>query len=323
MLWPFVRAAHDSAPELNLARQAGMNVRDLGDPVARIPSLLVRTLVRATIERTGDQALGLRAGECIESNDFGMMGLAARNSPNLRWALLCVARFIPLLDDDLEATLLEGREHFVWQLRNLAPRPLPAVNDFQLASALVGIRAFAGKHVTPLEVHVRHAAPTTAEGYKRLFSVPVRFNARENALIFDRRLLESPIASANVAMFPVFEEQASEELKHLPALEATRERLRLLLRRRLGSGDVDIVSIARELQTSASTLRRRLAEQGTTYRAVLDQVRRDLALARIVDSRIDVGELAFGLGFSTPSGFARAFRRWTGVAPLAYREQRL
>lgn len=300
-----------------------MNVRDLGAPAARIPTLAARTLLRATIERTGDEALGLHAAACIESNDFGMMGLAARNSPSLRHALECTARFIPLLDDDLEASLFEDHNRFVWQLRNLAPRPLSAVNDFQVASALMGIRRFAGASVTPLEVHVRHAAPTSVDAYKRMFDAPIRYNSRENALVFDRALLDRPVALANVALFPLFEEQASEELRHLPAFDATRDRLRLHLLRRLGDSDVDIVTIAKELNTSASTLRRRLAEQGTTFRDVLDEVRRDAALTRITDRRVDVGELAFSVGFSSPSAFARAFRRWTGTAPLAYREQRL
>jgi AraC-like DNA-binding protein len=92
-----------------------------------------------------------------------------------------------------------------------------------------------------------------------------------------------------------------------------------VLVRRLAEGDVGIVETARHLHMSAATLRRRLAEEGTTYRHLLEQSRCKLALELIEHRHVAIGEIAFLLGFSSQSAFGKAFRRWMGASPLEYR----
>lgn len=319
MLWPFARLAGDYEREVGIAKEAGWDIEKLADPDARIPTLLARKLVLATIEKTNDPALGIHAGERIESADFGVMGLATRNCPNVRSSLLCIARYTKLLDDNIEGVLVEERDRAVWQIRNLVPRPLAAVNDFQVTSAVVANRHYVGRVVLPIEVHVRHDRPSYAAEYARVFGAPVRFNAAHNAVVFPRSLLDEPVLSANADFFAVFDDQAQRALERLSQAQGVRARVQQILAKRLAEGTSDVESMASELHMSASTLRRRLSEENTTYSELLEQVRRELAMHHIHDRRLAVGEIAFLLGFGSQSAFGRAFRRWAGTSPLAFR----
>lgn len=321
MLWPFARLAGDYEVELGIVKDAGWDIVKLGDPDGRIPTLLARKLVLATIERTKDPALGIHAGERIESADFGVVGLATRNCPDIRRALLCVARYLRLLDDNLEGVLSEDRDRAVWQLRNLIPRPLPAVNDFQLTTAMVSITHYLGRKEPPIEVHVAHAEPPYSAEYARVFGAPIRFNARHNALVVPRALLDAPIQGANADFLAVFDRQAQKVLAEHARADGMRARVQQLLAKRLAEGTSGIGSIARELHMSTSTLRRRLSEEGTTFSDVLEEVRRELAMHHMHDRRLAIGEIAFLLGFASQSAFGKAFRRWAGKSPLEYRAQ--
>lgn len=321
MLWPFARLAGDYEVELGIAKSDGWDIAKLGDPDARIPTLLARKILMATIERTKDPALGLHAGELIESADFGVMGHATRNCPDIRRSYQCVARYLRLLDDNLEGILSEERDRAMWQIRNLIVRPLPAVNDFQLTVAMVSLTHHLGRKEPPIEVHVAHAEPAYVAEYARVFEAPIRFNARHNALVIRRSLLDEPMRGANADFLAVFDRQAQKVLEEHARAEGMRARVQQLLAKRLAEGTSSIGSIASELHMSSSTLRRRLSDEGTTYTDVLEEVRRELAMHHMHDTRLAVGEIAFLLGFASQSAFGKAFRRWAGKSPLEYRQE--
>jgi AraC-like DNA-binding protein len=321
MRWAFARLAGNYERELEIAKEAGWDISQLGDPDGRIPTILARQLLLATIEKLNDPALGIHAGERIASSDFAVMGLAMNNCPDLRRAFLCMARYLRLLDDNVEGVLLEERDRGVWQIQNLIPRPLAAVNDFQVTVALATTTYLTGRKESPIEVHVRHGPTTYDDEYTRVFAAPVRFNAEHNALVLPRSLLDAPVQQANTDFFAVFDRQAQRGLDQLNLSEGMRARVQHFLAKRLAEGNTGVANAARELHMSSSTLRRRLAEEGTTYSDVLEEVRRELALHHVHDRRLTVGEIAFLLGFASQSAFGKAFRRWSGTSPLAYRAQ--
>jgi AraC-like DNA-binding protein len=320
MLWPFARLTGGFRGAGPLAAEAGFDLRRLADPDGRMPAILARKILEAAVEETHDPALGLHAGEAIESSDFGVMGMAARSCPDLRRAFACGARYLRLLDDNVQGVMIEDGDRCTWQIRNVVPRPLAIVNDFQVTSAIVTMSRFAGRKEVPLEVHVRHSTPTDAREYARAFGgAPVRFRAPHNAVVYRRALLDEPVWHANPTLLPELELRAQSELEKLAQSLMIKDRLRQLITARIASGDLDIGTFARELRMSSSTLRRRLDEEHTTYREVLDDVRRELALQHLRERRLAVGEIAFLLGFASRSAFARAFRRWAGTAPHVYR----
>jgi AraC-like DNA-binding protein len=320
-LWPFMRLVPNCHDALRMLEAEGIEPSIFADPDARIPTLLARATLLEWLARTDDPALGLHAGERIESADFGVIHHAVRNSPDLRRALLGMARYVRLLDDNVECVLVETDERCVWEYRNLVPTPLDAVNDFQVSAGLKSIRAILGSRVAPLEVHLRHAAATSEQEYARFFGAPVRFEQEYNALVFPRELLAQPLSLANAELARAFERQAERLLEQLTQSDSIEAKVRQLLMKRLDEGNLHIAETARELHMSPATLRRRLAESGTTHSALLDETRRQIALQHVREGRLSVGEVAFLLGFSSQSAFGKAFRRWVGSSPQEYRAQ--
>jgi AraC-like DNA-binding protein len=319
VLWPFMRVVRDCTREFEILRAADIDPAVLADPDARLPGLLCRQLLIAWMSRTGNPALGILAGECIESADFGVMHHVVRNSPNVRQALFCNSRYLRLLDDGVEGALLEEGERGIWQIRNLTHRPTSVVNDFQVATAVTTLRSFLVSGKVPLEVHVRHEQPTSESEYERFFQAPVLFGREHNAVVVHKETLEAPVMNASKNLFSAFDHKAQRLLDQLNHSDGVEVQVRQLLLKRLDGGSARIGDVARQLHMSSATLRRRLAEHGTTHKHLLDQTRQELALHHMRESRLSIAEIAFLLGFSTQSAFGRAFRRWVGTSPIEYR----
>jgi AraC-like DNA-binding protein len=264
-------------------------------------------------------ALGVLAGECIESADFGVMHHVVRNSPNVRQALFYNSRYVRLLDDGIESVLVEEGDRGIWQFRNLAPRPHAVVNDFQVATGVTMLRSFLASGKVPLEVHLRHEQPTCQSEYERFFQAPVRFGKEHNALVLHRDTLEAPVVNASKNLFSAFDHQAQQMLDQFDNESGVEAKVRQLMLKELDTGNARIGNVARQLHMSSATLRRRLAEHGTTHKHLLDQIRQEVALHHMRESRLSIAEIAFLLGFSTQSAFGRAFRRWVGASPIEYR----
>ena len=320
MLWPYMRVLSDFGPELAALSNAGIDAATLADADARIPRRLVGDILQNAMARTLDSALGLHAAERIDSADFGVVDHAVRACPDVRHALLCNARYTRLQDDNVEMHLVQDGERVVWQIRNAVPPTLRLTNDFQVTATFMNLSRRLGLHEAPLEVHFRHKDTTDIAEYARVFRAPVRFGMPHNGLVLPRRFLDQPVPCANPDVFSVFDSMATHLLKELDRKVTVVERVRRFIAGRIGRDDIGIVNAGSQLHMSEATLRRRLIEEGTTYKAIVDQVRRELAAQYIAEPQIAIGEISFLLGFSTNSAFGRAFRRWNGVSP---HEQRL
>jgi AraC-like DNA-binding protein len=172
----------------------------------------------------------------------------------------------------------------------------------------------------PIEVRFPHSAPENTSEHYRLFGCSVKFGRDRGELLFSRDLLEMPFLSADVNLQAILEAQVVAMLQKLPKSDAVTDAVRRYLAGELCNGEPTLEQIAPRLHMSARTLHRRLEDEGTSFRQILTEVRRELATRHLSERRLAIGEIAFLLGFSEPSAFHRAFKRWTGYAPLTYRE---
>jgi AraC-like DNA-binding protein len=319
MLWPFMRVLPDFAPEMAVLHAAGIEPATLADSDARLPRRLLGELIWSAIQRTGDLALGVHAGERTDSSDFGVMDHAVRSCPDVRKAMLCIARYTRLQDDNVETHFMEEGDRVLWQIRNAVPPILRATNDFQVAVTVTNLTRRLGRQEPPLEIHLRHAEATDAAEYARVFRAPVHLGMPHNGVVIPRSFLDQAVPSANPHAFSVFDQMSTRLLNQLDRTDTTMERVRRLVASRIGRDGIGIIDIGAQLHMSEATLRRRLDEEGTTYKAIVDELRRELAGQYVAEPRVAIGEIAFLLGFSTQSAFGRAFRRWNGISPLEHR----
>jgi AraC-type DNA-binding domain-containing proteins len=159
--------------------------------------------------------------------------------------------------------------------------------------------------------------------HEAYFGCPVRFGAKQNRLVLECADLEIPFLSYNRELLDMLSPALEKALAEHQKSNSLAERVKWLMKRRLATSRPEMGAIAKELAMSDRTLQRRLAEEGTRFQDVLAQARRELAHEYLVDGQLDMGDVAFLLGFDDQNSFFRAFRQWEGETPARWRDKRL
>jgi len=303
-----------------LLRRAGLAEVELADPDAKVPVRKLWALWRAAIAHTGDEELPLRVIGSTPLRAYGLVGYLMIHSPTLGAAFDRLARYSRIVTDAVAIEWARepdtGRLTLTERLRGDSPRDR---SDARLAFAVVAAREVLGQLVTPLEVHLPYAQPQNVGELRRVLGEHLLFDRPQGALIFAGRDLDLPVVGADATLGAYLDDLAERLLRTLPTADSFQDRVRQALWIALRDGRVDLASVAAHLGVVGRTLQRRLRDGGTSYAAVLDGVRRDLAIGMVRGRDLAVYEVAFLLGYSEPSTFHRAFRCWTGTSPLAYR----
>jgi AraC-like DNA-binding protein len=300
----------------------GIGPSEFANPDTRLPHRAVMAILQQLVDRTGDPAIGLRAGCGVENGDFDALEYAARCSIDLRGAIGCMTRYMNLLNEAASVALREQGDRAVWEFRITDGVPqVAAANDFVVASAIAFARMYAlADPNVALEVHLMHAQATDPAAYARVFGNDVKLGMPHNACVFPAHLLAVPMRRADPKIHFAFEARARELAERLRGQRGTADRVREVVFANLRAGNADMGSVAGAMAMSVATLRRRLEAEGTTHSEILDRVRSDLAMLYLTESRLSVREIAFLLGYSQSRAFHNAFRRWTdGSTPMEYR----
>lgn len=290
------------------------------DPDERVPISAAHQMLEAGVALTGEPALGLLAAQEISSGDYGAVEYAARSAATWGDACNVVARYMRLINEALRYTLYKkaGRAFIQLDSSVLLPR---AAADFQSAAFVVSASRL--WQATPnYEAWFTHDRPHNSDAYAGAFpgGTP-RFSAPFNGFVFDQHYLDAPVASADPQLHLLVRRHADALLADLPKVPSVTAQVRELLAKELSGGDPSVDNIARQLPLGTRTLERRLEEEGTTFKAQLDELRQRLALGYVAGSELALSEIAFLLGYSQAAAFHRAFKRWTAQTPLEYRRR--
>ena len=299
----------------------GIDLTQITDPRARVSLDATDALLRALSECIPDSAFGLGAARCWHPSNFGPLGHAWLASSTLRRGLQRMERYWQLIGQRSAVALRNDGFGLTVVLNNPRSDPLVAAITTDLCfSVLVDMcRMNAGQGFVPSEVRLMRPEPADRAPYDRFFGCPVVFGAPERSIVLSAAAADKALPTSNRELVGVLEQMLAGELARLDRSD-TVSRCRTLLLQRLASGEVTATQVARELAMSRRTLHRKLADAGTNWQQLIDATRRDLALRLIEDRRRPIGEITFELGFSQQSAFARAFKRWAGQSPTAYRD---
>jgi AraC-like DNA-binding protein len=187
--------------------------------------------------------------------------------------------------------------------------------------ALKFARESTGEDITPLQVCFAHAAPKDESEHRRFFRSPVRFGAGSNSMTLSAVDAARPMQAADEALSSIVRRRLDKALaeRDLQGSGPRSGRVRHKIVEHLGETTLTAATVARSLAVSQRTLSRRLADEGTSFRNILDDVRREFACALLQDRSLSIGDIAFFLQYSEPAAFNRSFRRWTGRTPRAFR----
>ncbi|HEY3818845.1 MAG TPA: AraC family transcriptional regulator [Polyangiaceae bacterium] len=315
------------APEA-LLDGTGLTAAILKDPATRLPLTACATVVERARELTGQPALAFAMGLHMRLSWHGFLGFAAMTSGTVREALEIAQRFIRTRTTAFElSTYVEGAAASLVLEERASLGPL---REFTVIMLLVGIGQIA-KDVTGQALltgvaecafpEPEYAAPVLSRAGD-LGAGTMRFDRPAHRLLFDASILDLPVVTSDPAAMELARAQCDRELATQAAAAAEGTFLggvRRAMTPRSGDGFRSLDDVARRLHVSTRTLKRRLAEEGASFSGMLEEVRRQRALLLLEDRRLAVEEVAARLGYSDAANFTRAFRRWTGETPAAYR----
>lgn len=299
---------------------SGVARSSLADADARIALSVEEAIWSAAAQACSDPQFGLHAAQAIRPGMFHVLDYVVRTAPTMREALLRLARYNRLLHDlaTFEVQELSDCVRVVHGFGDDTPAS-PHAAEFTLASIIVVGRQLSSA-LQVLAVEFAHAPLGGTEDYVQTLGVIPRFSCQANAVVLARAGLDAVLPSADPALSRIVTRHADDLLAALPAARAPfSSNVRKQVATHISDGAVSLGVVARRLNLSERSLQRRLDEEGLRFADIVEEVRKDLALRYIADPALSLGEVAFLLGFSEPSPFHRAFKRWTGSTPAQAR----
>ncbi len=311
------RQGHGLAPILAGTSLAASGIHHVG---ARVSQADFVQLVANAQTLTRDPALGLHLGERLNLSAHAILGQAFMTCHDLHQVLELFMKYYHLLSPGLELTL--ERTESVYRLTTITA-PDPTLETFgaelMAAAMLNTLRGLLNRSDLALQVDFPYPEPAYRAAYSELFGPHwVRFNCSHQRISFDRRLGDTPLPSSNPALRELYEEECARLLSDLEGTDLVAEQILSLLRKLEGQYP-QMPQVARMLNISPRTLRRRLESEGAAFQPLLDSVRAEHATRHLRNTRLPLASIAYMIGFSDPSNFRRAYRKWTGRTPAQVR----
>jgi AraC-like DNA-binding protein len=296
-----------------LLAEAGFDSQCLDGPGARCSVANTARLWRLSVAATGDPAFGVKVASHIKNTTFHALSYGLSASSTLKEAFERLQRYCHVGSCVVEYKFFRCGPEYHCIIESNAELPYESI-DALVSAQLRMCRSLLARDHSPLLIELRRPRPEKVEDFERLLRAPLRFGAAHNRLIFDCESIEYPLDGGSPELARHSDAIALQYMVRIDR-DDIQARVREVLMHCLEKGEPSQEEIAEQLHVSARTLQRRLSESGMTYKEVLDETRRALAIAYLSMPQHSVSQVTYLLGFSCDSSFTRAFRRWTGQPP--------
>jgi AraC-like DNA-binding protein len=307
-----------------LAREAGVDPGTFEVDGGRVPLAASTALWRLAVRTTGDPCFAVSVARFVRPGTFHGLGLGVLASRTLADALTRIGRFAPLVLDTAARPSAEERDgRFVLALgwtSSVAGRPgVPVPESVEAITACIvaTARFLTDGAVAPVEVHLPRPDRPEPDGFERYFRCPVRYGADDYLIAYDADRVHRPLRAGCGEAAEAADRVAAGYIARVQGPDGVADEVRTVLRRAVGEGSPTAARVAAELAMSSRTLQRRLQDEGTTFRALVDEVRMARARELLADGTT-AAAVATRLGFSDPTAFRRAFKRTTGETPRTF-----
>ncbi|TXS94283.1 AraC family transcriptional regulator [Parahaliea maris] len=286
---------------------------------ARVSEEDFARLVGNAFQLTGDPALGLKLGLRCNLSAHAVLGQAFMTCRDLRQVMELFLKYYHLLSPALylEFETRDGR-CYLTTVSTPVENPLTFAYELMYSAILNTLRGLLNLPELALRIEVPYPEPGHSAEYFRVFGEDVHFNAVRGRISFDAALLETALPSSNAALRTLYEEECARLLADLEEEDAVAEQALRLLRKLEGQYP-QMPQIARMLNFSPRTFRRRLEQEGVSFQQLLDKVRAEHATRHLQNSRLPLSTIAYLVGFNDASNFRRAYQKWTGRSPREVR----
>lgn len=330
---PFVRAAaaanltsflqrHGIEPQ-PLFRQLGLDLDSVRDPYASMQLSSFTELMKLVAEETGIASTGLQLGFEQDPANWGALGFVLLNAPTVWECLSALERFLPPWQSGTHAKAVRDRDFMRIEYAILHPavRHRDQDAEFSLSFTANQIRRMSGGLAAPVHASFMHPQVAETSAYEKYLGVRPIFDADVNSLHYERRAGDLENLAADHRLYYVISKHLEDLIEELPKTQTLVDSVKELVRVRLSGKPPSLAAISQLLAVQQRTLQRRLDAQGVSFSDLISQVREEEARRYLEDTSTEVKEISYFLGFSDPSAFIKAFKRSTGLTPIAYRER--
>lgn len=306
-------------PLAEFEKQTGVKPSRIKDPDAWIPMTSFVRLWELAIDATGDPALALHLRKNTGMRMVHFAIQLAMHSPTMLDALSHFGRYYKLIAATDEFEISENDE-FVWiTYTNTSPNQVRWLPEHHFSFGVELGRSLAKASFDPIRVSFQHADPGYKDVYEDVFRAPVLFKQPKNSIVSRKKDLLQPIAARDPYLQSVLKKYAEELMAKRGQSESVREKVKAYFFTHLAAGEINLGAAAAAMNMARSTLYRQLKMEGTSFRDLLLETRQDLAKAHLRDGMTN-SQVAYLIGFSEPSAFHRAFKRWYNISPGEYRK---
>lgn len=279
---------------------------------------------RSVAKHVSDPWFAYRAGQRFHVSTYGLYGFALLSSTDFRQTARFAVQYHELATPVAGISFLEHQGHAIWRIDPIASRAVDSRLYRFLVELHFGIhtalhRDLMGPQFRPRELRVTYGPLSEPQAYEEEFGCPVRFRAPCNELAFDAAWLRRPPELGDSSAFSELLNLCDERLAQLEMRAGIAGRVRALLLSDLQRPPA-LRTIATRLRMGERTLRRRLEREKQSFRGLLDELRRALAIQYVRDTAMTVEDIAAAVGFADGANFGNAFRRWVGVTPRQFRD---
>jgi AraC-like DNA-binding protein len=322
----YVRALVDAVEHRGVSRScflqaAHWDVQRLHAVEGRVPCSEFVRLSELALDVTGDAALGLHMFERVRADSVDLVGQLVAHAGTVREALQGLLRMHKLLGDERRFQLIDDGGDVTLRCecpRGLSPRARGFFAEFHLAGCHLLLRYFA-RQARPARVCFEHAAPAHRGEYARIFGGVERFEQPFTGIVFGQAWMGAARRYHDEEYHRTLRELADSRVLRIARGVRCADRVRDFLAAHEAPSKATMIAVAHALDMSPRSLRRRLAAEDTAYDAVFDDALASKAKRLLALEQRTIEETAHALGYSGASAFYRAFKRWTGTTPRAWR----
>jgi AraC-like DNA-binding protein len=300
-----------------LLSSAGLHREEAEDPYAYLSPSAYAALFAEALEERRVQNLPLKLALRTPVGPSDMLDYLIVSSESVGQGLHRVARYLRLVNPGIRVQVEDSHD----PVRVVVER---SAGDFEaeltVSLSMLRFRRETNDLLKPTHASFAHE-PDDVEEYERVLQCPVRARASWTGWALSKDDFGLPLRQRDLPLRRMLEKQAADMLDRLPASGDVRDDVRSVLAALTTFGDMTIEIVAARLGTTTRTLRRRLARTGTSFDTLRDEARRLAAEAYLAETKLTIGEVAFLLGYSEPTAFHRAFKRWHGTTPQTFRDR--
>jgi AraC-like DNA-binding protein len=304
-----------------LLQRTGLDPTTLNNPESRISDQQFKTMFIAATELTGEPAIALRFGQHLTLTSHGVFGYAVMSCRNIRQVIEILTKYYRLLLNEASLNVSIEGDDVAIEYRPARHQMIDRIRDSEVffSGVVSSIKHLLHLHHLDARLELSHQPPEYSDSYSQILGIPVSFGASSNRIVLPLELMEEKPEYANPVMLKLYQQQCDELLSRMDNSGGLHSRVREYL---VGAKQQfpSLEQSANHFHMSPRTFRRRLREEQVSFQKILDEVRQELAETYLRNPAISVNNTADLLGFHDVSNFRRAFIRWSGQSPSAYKK---